>query len=160
MTENKIGQKTTQPFLKQKKDFYTDFLGQPLDDLISLNSNEMNGLVFTEDKIPGLTQTISTRVLSLKNTKVEIKNSEIVLFLYTLCKVGDSVLFLVWQIKTQISNQSRTSWEEKYGCRPGTCCAKNSILTSLQEAPGNDFNFELFEKQKGDLKLLFEKNCQ
>ena len=39
------------PFLKQESDLYANFMGCRLDKLISLNSNEMNGLLFTREEI-------------------------------------------------------------------------------------------------------------
>ena len=150
------------PFLKQNKDLYSEYIGYPLDELICLPSNEMNGALFFKERIPAITKAIYKKFLSRNDAKFCIKNSEIILFVYTLTKIDEVILFFVWQIRTQISTETRSSWEERCGLGRGDCCRKNYI-SWVKQLPLNqtfDSCLVILQRQPGWLESFIEKNCQ
>lgn len=114
----------------------------------------MSGLRFSTEKIPALTTYIYQGLTSFINDEVCIKNNKILLFVYTLCKVEDMILFVVFPIYTTFSVQDRTEGEKSYGIAPGACCLKNYSLKNSLDIDLND------QEKYNTLKLKSEQNCQ
>lgn len=142
--------KKNDTFLNNDHDLEFSMSGKSLTDLISLNSNDFDGIELDEFVIDDITQVCYEELLT---HKISIKNSNVFLFIYTLCKLDDVVLFLVWRISTEVFEQDRSTWEEYYGLVPGECC-KKTYFSNLQKKQ----NSVLLQDKESE--FLFEKNCQ
>lgn len=128
-------EKNNEPFLKKRKNLHPSTCGTPLHDLISFDTNQFDGIVLDENSITKITDHIYNKLINIKNKKLSIKKSRIVLYLYTLCKIEDIVLFNVSLIVTKHSDISRNDFEKTYGREPYSCCKQNYILDNNIEWP-------------------------
>jgi hypothetical protein len=164
-----------QPFLKQG-DLSIEFIGKPLKDLIFLDSDELQGIELQGIEldtytVPSISKNIYNRVVSLKDKKISIKKNDVTLFIYTLCKVDEHVLFHVWCISTEIAHQERTCWEDSYGISEGLCCKKKYLKGLAEMSKDESFRKivakECFSNEQRFLSVsqslgvdLTEENCK
>lgn len=150
-------------FLTQGTDLMLDYTGTPLDEMICNDLSESDGFILNPYSIPYLVDTISRRFKWVRNPNISIKNSRVVLFVYTFSKLDDIVLFHVWQITTTISHETRETWEEKFNLTKGACCRENySSMLKQRNILGDDKskNIELDNDILVNKKLWMEKNCK
>ena len=112
--------------------------GTPLDELILFDSNRFEGMILNENSIPNISTSIYEKLTNHKQLPLKIQNSELAVYIYSLCKVDDFVFLNVWEIITYPFNQERWNWENQYRRVPYSCCkqnyqAKNSLPFDPQE---------------------------
>ena len=155
-----LGEKKYSPFLKKDDDLNTKYCGQPLNELISIPNTDFPGIRLEKDNIPVITEDVYQKILQKQNDLCVLKNSEIILFLYTLCKLDDIVLFNVLAISTEICYESRETWEEFYNIGSNACCKYHYSLISKNSTKINaGFLGESCRLNTVDLDLLIEKKC-
>lgn len=151
-------------FLKRGVDLNNLVIGEDLDSLISLNWDEMDGMVLDgmvldKNTIPVITKKIYESISSIKDENLKIKENQVNLIVYTLCQIEEMLLFLVWDICPYVVVQSKNAWENRYSLPSNECCKKN-YLGLLVENKDAGLARDVIELQTESLNSLIQKNCK
>lgn len=120
-------------FLKKQLDLHISLRGTPLSELVCKDFDLFEGLPLGQNTIDIITYEIFQKFYLMRSAEFSIKNSRVIVFLYTLSHIGDIVLFHVWQISTEVSYEDRKSWEQSYDVLPGACCRENFIESLVRK---------------------------
>ena len=142
-----IKEKMNQSFLKQGINLSSSTWGKPLNEFISLEPHEFDGALLNEKTIPKLTKQIYTALINTKKQKLQIKNNELFLYIYTLCKLDQVIIFNVWKFVTKSVTQERTECEKEYGRTPYSCCQElYRQQNNLSKQENIILSHEIFDK--------------
>ncbi len=99
----------TESFLKSWEDLRLEYCEKPLDEFISSDLTQMNGILFHKYQITSVGFLIysSLKTQEPEKPKNRIQDSKIFLIVYTQCQIDDVVLFFVWHFETQVVTESR-----------------------------------------------------
>jgi hypothetical protein len=138
-----------QYFLKKGLNISPTLQGTPLDELILFDSNRFDGMILNENSVSKISKYIYDKLINFKEKKIKIQNSELAVYLYSLCKVDDFVFLNVWEIITSPFNQERSSWEKQYEQDPYSCCQENYLAKhklTLNDQDSNSISTQILEK--------------
>lgn len=145
------------PFLKQGADLTYHFVGQPLNELISIPRNDFTGVKLEKNIIPVIVDYVYDKFLDKKDF-IFIKNSEFVVFAYTLYKINTIILFQVFQFTTEISNEDKETWENFYSIETNACCKQQyARIINDQRGINNSLERDSSELSTTDLDLALKK---